>query len=113
MLIIRREQMEAFRKQRVIQFEAAKLTDVAKRFPSWYQEKGSDHALQLIRSGVSKAISYNVTGTKDISEFIDLMIRFGADFDTLDSMAWETEALRDVDIPGNSRMELLLERLGE
>ena len=112
MLIIRSAQMAVFRERRMKQFEATKLSDLASRYPSWYAQAGDAHVLHIIRIGIGKARGYGITAARDCSTFIDLMVRFGAEFDTLDSMAWETEALRDAEVDDSSRMELLLERLG-
>jgi hypothetical protein len=112
MLIIRSAQMAVFRERRMKQFEATKLSDLASRYPSWYAQAGEAQALHTIRTGIGKARGYGITEVSDVSTFIDLMVRFGAAFDTLDSMAWETEALRDAEVDDGSRLELLLERLG-
>ena len=112
MLTIRREQMTAFRDVRLKQFESLKLDNISSRFPSWYAKTGKEGALGLIRTGVDKARQYHITDTTDISSFIDLMIRYGQDFETVESIAWETEALRDPEVPDSDRIDLLFERLG-
>ena len=112
MLTIRKEQLAVFRAQQVKRFEVVKLSDLATRFPSWYARMGEAQALRMIHAGMGKARGFGITEANDLSTFIDLMVRFGEEFDSLESISWETEALRDVGVPDDSRVDLLLERLG-
>ncbi len=104
--------MDVFRAQRVVRFEVVKLADLASRFPSWHARMGEEQALRMIRAGIGKAHGFGITEANDLSTFIDLMVRFGEEFDSLESISWEAEALRDEGVPNDSRVELLLERLG-
>ena len=88
MLTIRKDQLAVFREQRVKRFEGIKLSDLASRFPSWYARMGEARAQSMIRAGIGKARGFGITGSNDLSTFLDLMVRYGEEFDTLESMAW-------------------------
>ena len=66
----------------------------------------------VVINGENAAGGFGITESNDLSTFIDLMVRFGEEFDSLESISWETQALRDEGVPNDSRVELLLERLG-
>ena len=111
MLTIRQEQMAVFRAQRIRQFEAHKLSNIKEQFAAWYAQSGEENTIQLIRSGIDKAGGYGLTTRGDVSAYVDLMIRFGPDFDIRQDLEWQTGALRDDGIPAEARMALLTERL--
>jgi hypothetical protein len=110
MLTIRPEQMAVFRAHRIKQFEAAKLSEIRQQFPTWYEQLGEEKTLRLIQAGIDKARRYGVTSRGDVSVLIDLMVRYGPDFDSRQDLEWQTEALRDSEVPDDARVALMAER---
>ena len=112
MLTIRETQMQVFKDQQLRSFENGCLSDLARRFPKRSAELGEANTLSLIRAGVRKSFSLGIVSEEDVQAIIDLMMRYGENFDTMEEFAYEAEPLRDKELPTDARASLTLARFG-
>ena len=112
MLIIRESQMQVFRDQQIQQFANDRLSDLADRFPGRFTELGEAGTMALVRSGVTKAFSFGIVGEAHVECVIDLMMRYGADFELLEELSFAVEPLHDATLPADARIPLALARCG-
>ena len=104
--------MQVFKDQQLRSFEDGRLSDLARRFPKRSAELGEANTLSLIRAGIRKSFSLGIVGEEDVQAIIDLMMRYGDNFDTLEEFAYEAEPLRDKELPADARASLTLARFG-
>jgi hypothetical protein len=112
MLIIREAQMRVFREKQIQDFENGRISDLAHRFPKKYSELEESGTSALVKAGISKAFGLGIVGEEDVEGLIDLMMLHGQDFDTREEFAYETQPLRDEDLPADARVPLTLARFG-
>lgn len=116
MLTIRREQMEvlsAYMRQR---FEDRMVRQIAQSFPEQFKKlapppSGDEPVRALIRQGIERAGSNEITSRRDVGRFIDLMVALGPDFETRAETAWAQSILRDKSISSRARIELIHQQL--
>jgi hypothetical protein len=116
MLTIRREQMEALSAYMRQSFEDRMVRHIAQSFPAEFKRMASPSAGDqpirvLIRQGIERAGSNEITSERDVGRFIDLMIVMGPDFETNTEAAWARSVLRDKTLPARVRMELIHQQL--
>lgn len=95
MLKIRRTQRKALDEHQARYFENRMVQHV--------QMFGTDDAIfadeialrELIRRGIARARQYSITAERDVCLFIDLMLAFGASFDTDPQFPWAAAILND------------------
>ena len=64
-----------------------------------------EHVLrEMIRSGINKAETYEVTDEVDVERFLECMVRYGEDFDNDPKTSWAGEILRDEGFNGREKM---------
>jgi len=112
MLEIRSSQMNVFREKILQDFENRRLADIARRFPSRYEELGEDRTRAVIITAVQKSEYWGIHGESDVANLADLMICYGETFDRNPKLAFETKPLRNSDLPGDARVLLTMARLG-
>lgn len=94
MVVIRREQFEAFGSVHRQRFENWMARHIEQCFPQTFATLGDAAVRNAIRLGVRKAESYGITGQRDTCLFIDVMFAFGRDFDSDRGFPWASETLR-------------------
>jgi len=95
MLIIRKQQQAVLEKASRKQFEERMLVHLKNFFPEHYQALGEDNTRELITYGVERAATHDIFTERDVCKYIDLLISFGLEFDTDDSLPWAVEILND------------------
>jgi hypothetical protein len=88
LLAIRQEQMAAFSRAELEKFEARTLARLLQSFPKQCGTLTESQLRNLIQYGIRRARTYRITSERDVSQYIDLMLRFGQDFDTDPRCAW-------------------------
>jgi len=91
MFKMRREQMDAFRRESIREFEDGVARHVERCFPDRWAALGEGGVRQVIQRGVERAAVYGIVAERDVCKFIDLMLVFGADFDQ--ERAWARQIL--------------------
>lgn len=93
MLIIRGEQIDAFRAKAQLEFEQL-LVKHAQAFASKHTEVlGPEGTLAVVRLCIERGQAYGFTGQGPLELFLDLMFLLGAEFDTDPQYAWAAEVL--------------------
>jgi hypothetical protein len=99
--------MEAFSEAALKDFEELMLPHLKKFFPDFCEAAGEAEVRKLIRHGVERAGSYQITAKRDVSRYIDLMASLGADFDKDQDLPWAGEILRTRN-SADTRISILL-----
>ena len=108
MLIIRKEQKDAFTKYMVKQFEDRMVIYLRKHFPEDCQKMGEPDLRELIQKGFNDAASYGIEIECDVAKYIGFLFTFGSNFNTDARFAWATEILKDETIRPTDRVNSLL-----
>ena len=105
MLTIRNEQMRLFSQEEVTKFEEGMIVHLRKFFPAC--RLASETTLrELIRYGIERARSYQITARRDVCKYVDLMTVLGRDFDVDERIPWASELLHSE--RGATRMPRLM-----
>jgi hypothetical protein len=93
MLIIRGEQIDAFRAKAQLEFEQL-LVKHAQEFAAKHTEVlGPEGTLAVVRLCIERGRAHGFTGQGPLELFLDLMFLLGAEFDTDPQYRWAAEAL--------------------
>ncbi len=104
MLVIRNQQMQAFR-------EAA-LTDFVKRMAAHLRQACPEPTRKLaepelhgrIRAGIEKAEKFGVTDENDVRRYLEYVAELGPEFPDAPGHAWAAEILKIQDLSGTKKM---------
>jgi len=91
MLIIRKEQLEAFSKQREESFVKELVRYVKKEFAEETGEAADEDIDAISRQAISRARGYGITERADICRFLNFMFIYGFEFD--EDLPWAREIL--------------------
>jgi hypothetical protein len=106
MLIIRDEQQRAMARAALPDWITKHLRQF---FPRQCVALGEAALRERVHQGIARAIAYGFETETQISQYVDLMFVFGADFDTDPALSWPRPLLADPARPAALRMEQLLE----
>ena len=95
MLIIRKEQMEAFEQSAIRNFENEMVRHMKKFSPLHCKVIGDNGVREVIRLGIDRAEKYSLTNRGPVRFYIELMFMFGSDFDTDPQLPWAGKILND------------------
>lgn len=107
MLVIRPEQVEVLSQYMLKQFENRMIVHLRKSFPHETEEMSEVNLRELIQTGIERAKQYGVELENDVQSYLEMMIIYGADFDTNSKTDWAGEILRTPDINGTTKINLL------
>jgi len=93
MLTLRPEQLQKFSDAAVKRFEDGMVVHLKKFFPEECAALGEVKLRQLIQHGIVRARLYGVTGRRDVCNYIDIMLVFGANFDIDPNLPWARQLL--------------------
>lgn len=98
MLLIRDEQMEAFRNAALVAFEQEMLRHLSQFSPPLFKAVKAEQMRQVIRFGMSRARrEYGLTFRGPVRLYLELMLLFGSHFDTDLQYPWASVILNDKD----------------
>ena len=114
MLVIRREQMDAFAADAWNQVEQRMIDHVELHAPAELRAQGPEAIAELVRGGIALARRHGIESEEEIAALLDVAAELGADFEpTLDETGVGTRILADHSLPPEARVELLhIELLG-
>lgn len=101
MIVIRQEQMQAFKQSLQQDFENNMLAHVEDCFPQKSRAIGQVEVLRLIRAGIERAEHYGLVEQPDVAQFIDVLFTLGPSFDTNPLFPWVNRILNSPDCPAN------------
>ncbi|HEY3820533.1 MAG TPA: hypothetical protein VGL81_25380 [Polyangiaceae bacterium] len=111
MLTIRDEQMRVFEAARVDRFVDATVARIAHEHPVRYGALGPEGTRALVRQGIARAKTYAIEETGAVGAFIDLMLTIHPEFELQPGMEEVREVLEDVEVSGETRLEIVREDL--
>ena len=116
MLTIRREQMEVLSAYMRQSFEDRMVRHLAQSFPAQCKKlapptSGDESVRALIRQGIEKAASYDITSERDVGRFIEVMVAMDPRFDEPGALDWARQILREKILSARARMDLIYQRL--
>lgn len=104
---IRPEQYGALDELALSDFEARVTDHIQEFFPQQCEELGREGTHELIRYGIAKAASYEITDEAEVCQYIDLMLGFGADFDSDPQEVWASGILAGQQLLSSSKISIL------
>ena len=111
MLTIRDEQMSTFRELADQRYSACMLDYLRQAYPARHAELGDDGALQLVRHGMDLARRNGIGEVGGVSVVIDLMGRFGQNFEASGAADWVGKMLARHELPPAVRIESIIKHL--
>ena len=105
MLIIRREQFEAFRRSRIASFIRSITSRIEADPPPEARRFSAPERARIIEQGVGRAIVYDLRTPTQITAYLTLAFEFGVEFDR---SSWARPILEDPELQAAARLELLL-----
>lgn len=113
MLIIRREQVEAFRRAAAQRFEHDLVADLRRNYPGPSVRVGDEGLIKLIRDAEKRGAIYGITSEQDIATLAELDLSFGAPFERQKHCEWAVPLLADKSLSPGGRLALIMDRLPE
>jgi len=113
MLVIRNEQMAAFRAFKLRFFEEAIVKNIAAAFPGKFNRWGEMKTREFVRRGVEIGRQHGITASGPLSTLIELMVQFGARFELCPEQAWALDLMAHKTLPGSAKVQLIAERFHE
>lgn len=108
MLMIRQDQMETLNQYMLDKYEDLVFFHLTENYTDTCAALGEDGVRETIRHGIRRAQSYDIRIEADISRYIDMMFRFGKDFDTDPDLPWAAAILGDENlVAGFEKLDLL------
>jgi hypothetical protein len=106
MLVVRDRQLQALARAALPDWIAQHLKQFVPRECDALGEAG----LRIrVRQGIARAAAHGFETAVHISQYVDLMFVFGADFDIDPALSWPRAILSDRTLPAATRIERLLE----
>ena len=106
MLIIRDQQRLAMARVTLPKWIANHLKQF---FPRECAALGEAGLRARVREGIARAVAHGFETEVHISQYVDLMFVFGADFDSNPALSWPRPILSDRTISAAERMDRLLD----
>ncbi len=107
MFVIREEQMDAFSQAEIEKFENRMVLHLQSVFPDQTKNTPNPDLLNMIQLGIEKSTEYNITTEGDVRRYLECSILYGWDFDTKPETYWAGEILRDDDLDGETKMDMI------
>lgn len=95
MFKIRKEQLEAFKRVAVDNYEDRMVVHLKKFFPEQCAELGYAKIRETIQYGIRRAASYGIVAERDVCLYLDIMFTFGRDFDKDSKFPWAQHILNN------------------
>ncbi len=113
MLTIRKEQIQAFSRVAMKEFEKDMLQHLEQFFPDECATLGGKALREYIQNAIVRAKEYGLTSERDLCKYLNLTMVYGRDFDTDPELEWMRDFLTDPDVldPGERMSRLYAESL--
>lgn len=108
--LVRKEHFEAIQKAVLGDFEERTMNFLTRTHPEQVGMLGRDGLRELIQYGSARAARYEIVGEDERSQFIELMLLLGRNFDQESNYGWAQAILNDARVPNvRERINLLRE----
>lgn len=95
MLIIRKEQWQLFEDLSFQDFLDEMVDHIKEFTPQQFDSIGKENVRQIVKLGISKAETYDLTYHSTVKFYLELMFMFGSDFDLDPQYPWINEILEE------------------
>ena len=95
MLRIHKQQMDALSTEALHDYEDRLLPHLRKFFPAYCDSLGEERVRGVIRYGIARAGSHDITLEREVCIYIDAMFAFGRDFDEDPALPWAAAVLNE------------------
>jgi len=95
MLMLRSNQVEAFRNAALDRYVGRTIEHFQEYFPKYCQVVGVEALDRLIRMGITRAEPYGIVSERDVCLYVTIMITLGAEFDVDPQYPWAVAILHD------------------
>jgi hypothetical protein len=106
LLVLREQQVRALARAALPNWMANHLKQF---FPRECAVLGEAGLRERVREGIGRAVTHGFETEVQISQYVDLMFVFGADFDRHPELSWPRPILSDPTLSAAARIERLLE----
>jgi len=110
MIIVRKEQVAAFRAAAQQHFAERMRAYIAEEYPRRYEALGEEGTKALVQKGIEAAEGYGIEGEGPTAVLIELMVDFGEKLERSPDRVWAEGILAQPDIPGQVRVGVVRER---
>lgn len=110
MLIIRNQQLRALGVEQERDFALRMRAHIANEYPGQAQFLGEEGQTCLVEAAIAKARVVGIDTLGAVAQLIDLMVRFGEDFERAPHKAWADALLARRELPGSLRVRLICDR---
>jgi hypothetical protein len=110
MLVIRTEQMDAFKKAGLRRFEDTMVIHLFQFSQRHCEAIGEEKVREVIRLGIHQANKYKLTNRGPVRFYIEIMFLFGSFFDTDPQIPWAAEILNIQVTDQIKRADILYEK---
>lgn len=109
-MVLRSEQIAAFRTSIEERFDHDLVKYAQRRFPSVFQAAPEDRLLALVRQVRETALRFGVDRQDNVGTFLDFWVMYGADFY---AAPWASDILACNELHGPDKMVVLRSRVEE
>ena len=106
-MTISKGQMDALGAYTRKQFEQRLAEYIQDKFPGKTKDSTIDEIMILVRKSIEKAEYYGIDHEDDIRRFIEYIMIYGSHMDTDEKSRWIGDILRQMDLGGALKMDLL------
>ena len=107
MLKVRKEQVDAFRRQLHTRFVQRMVAYLRTTFPAQTKSLTDDHLRDTVQQGESKAQDYGIIYEDDIRHFLGYVVVYGLTLDSQPQTQWIADILHRQDIDGTVKLDFL------
>jgi len=109
MMQIRREQLKVFYMEAAGPYRERAAAFVRDHFPEAYERLGSEAVAASIEASLDKSFRYELEGDQDVLVLLELMYRWGFEFDDDPAYPWVRGELTDPDLEPSTRLDLVVQ----
>lgn len=113
MIVIRREQMEAFDKAVSREFALRLAAHIKEAFPKHAEAMGDAARLEVARKARERAAAHGIKGEGNTRRYLELMLMFGSAFDEDPQLSWAARVLVRGPADETARIEALFTAAAE
>lgn len=95
MLTITKGQMAVFREPAINDYVKRTVVHLNESFPEKCEAMGEVKVRETVQYGIQRSASYGIITEGDVRRYIDLMLRFGPDFDQDPKLPWAASILNN------------------
>jgi hypothetical protein len=108
MLTIRKDQIQAFEKVFLRNFEKEIYTHLRESMTDFVESMDDKTLLEFVQEKIKKGESYGIETRYDLRRFIECVLMLHSDSENLEELPWVSAILFNQDISGTEKMDALV-----